>query len=176
MTRALAAVSVLFLGACFSGYDTPSSGTTKVHRGTFVQNVVITGQLDAARGVLIAVPPLPNWQTSIKWLAPDGSEVKSGERVVELDNSTFISDVDSKRQAVIQATQELQQKEAEWAADLQQKELDFDKKQTDLEKAKLDGLVPAEVLSRREYEERQTKLKRASVEFAKARDLVTSQK
>jgi len=176
MTRALAAVSVLFLTACFSGYDAPAKATARVHRGTFVQSVVLTGQLDAARGNLIAVPPLPSWQTSIKWLATDGSEVKSGERVVELDNSAFTSELDSKRQSVIQATQELQQKEAEWSADLQQKELDFEKKQSELEKAKLDAVVPKEILSAREYEDRQTKLKRATVEFQKARDIVTSQK
>ena len=170
------AIAALFLHACFSGYNAPSGETTRVHRGTFVQNVVLTGQLDAARGDLIAVPPLPSWQTSIKWLAVDGSEVKSGERVVELDNGTFVTDLDSKKQAVIQATQELQQKEAEWSADLQQKELDFDKKQSELEKAKLDAAVPKEILSAREYEDRQMKLKRAAVEFDKARDIVLSQK
>ncbi|MGZ7039334.1 MAG: efflux RND transporter periplasmic adaptor subunit [Thermoanaerobaculia bacterium] len=147
-----------------------------MHRGTFVQNVVLTGQLDAARGDMIAVPPLPTWQTSIKWLAVDGSEVKSGERVVELDNSSFISDLDAKQQAVIQAKQELQQKDAEWSADLQQKQLDFDKRDSELAKAKLEAAVPQEILSSREYEDRQMKLKRADVEFAKARDVVRSQK
>jgi HlyD family secretion protein len=170
-----AAVAVLFLASCFSGYDAPDKAA-RVHRGTFVQNVVLTGQLDAARGEFIAVPPLPTWQTSIKWLAPDGSEVKSGERVVELDSSTFGTDLDSKRQTVIQVSQEMQQKEAESSADLQQKQLDLDKKQAEFEKAKLDAVVPAEVLSRREYEDRQTKLKRTRVEFEKARDIVASQK
>jgi multidrug resistance efflux pump len=177
MRRGLpATVAFVVLTGCFSSYDSPTKATARVHRGTFVQNAVITGQLDAARGEFIAVPPLPSWQTSIKWLATDGSEVKSGERVVELDNSEFITNLDSKRQTVIQATQELQQKEAEWAADLQQKQLDLDKKQTEMEKAKLDAIVPAEILSRREHEDRQTKLKRATVEYEKARDLVLSQK
>ena len=97
MTRGSAvAIAALFLNACFSGYDAPSKHAARVHRGTFVQSVVLTGQLDAARGDLISVPPLPSWQTSIKWLATDGSEVKSGERVVELDNGPFITDLDSK--------------------------------------------------------------------------------
>jgi len=173
---ALAVGTTLILNSCFSGYDASADRAARVHRGTFVHNIVLTGQLDAARGNLIAVPPLPTWQTSIKWLAVDGSEVKAGERVVELDNSAFITDLDSKRQAVIQATQELQQKEAEWAADLQQKQLEFDKKESELAKAKLEAAVPQEILSSREFEDRQMKLKRAGVEHDKARDIVRSQK
>jgi HlyD family secretion protein len=177
MSRIAAVVAAtLCLTHCFSGFDTPQRGGIVVHRGAFVQNAVLTGQLDAARGDLIAVPPLPSWQTSIKWLVVDGSEVKSGERVVELDNSSFISDLDAKKQAVVQATQELQQKDAEWSADLQQKQLDFDKRESELAKATLEAAVPKEILSEREYEDRQMKLKRAGVEFAKARDVVRSQK
>src|SRR5205823_6070175 len=41
---------------------------------------------------------------------------------------------------------------------------------------RLDPAVPKEVVSLRDYEDRQTKFKRATVEFAKARDLLRSQK
>src|SRR6476469_5580394 len=49
--RIVAAVAAtLCLTHCFSGFDTPRRGEAVVHRGTFVQNAVLTGQLDAARG------------------------------------------------------------------------------------------------------------------------------
>ena len=63
MSRMAAAVAAaLCLTRCFSGFDAPRRDEVVVHRGTFVQNVVLTGQLDAARGEFIAVPPLPSWQ------------------------------------------------------------------------------------------------------------------
>src|SRR2546428_4404759 len=147
----------------------------RVHRGRFVRDLTLTGEVEAARGEMIAVPNLPSWQTSIKWIADDGTEVHRGDRVVELDNSQFTSGLDAKRQAVAQAEQELQQKEAEASADMLQKKLDVEIKQADYEKARLDAAVPKEIVSARDYEDRQIKLKRATVELVKAREVLRSQ-
>jgi HlyD family secretion protein len=175
--RRLSTALVLLLAACFSGYssDDPSPAL-RVHRGAFTSDIILTGELEAGRGEAITVPRLPSWQTSIKWIATDGGEVKEGEKVVELDSSAFASNLDSKRQAVVQAEQELTQKQAEWAADLAQKELDAEKKKVDYEKARLDAAVPTEIVSAREYQDRQIKFKRAEVEFVKARDVMRSQR
>src|SRR5438270_616242 len=158
--RALVPCAVLLLIAgCFSGYDDapPAGGKSemRVHRGTFRGDVILTGELRAGRGDELVVPRLPQWQSSIKWLSPDGAEVKQGDRVVELDNSAFATNLEAKRQAVAQARQELQQKEAEWYADTLKKEVEAEKKRADDDKAKLDAAVPKEVLSAREYQDRQ---------------------
>src|SRR2546423_9083560 len=113
----------ILVAACFSGYDTPRRGDLRVRRATFADDVLLTGELESARGATIAVPALPQWQTSIKWLAGDGSEVKEGERVAELDNTQFATELDSKKQAATQAAHELQQKEPEWSVDLTEKQL-----------------------------------------------------
>lgn len=176
--RRISAVLVLLAAGCFSNYSTdgPGSSTLRVHRGSFTSDIVLTGELEAARGEAIAVPQLPSWQTSIKWMAPDGSEVKQGERVVELDSSPFASNLDGKRQAVVQAEQQLTQKKAEWSADVEQKQLDLAKKRVDYEKARLDAAVPKEILSVREFQDREVKLKRAEVELAKATSVLRSQR
>jgi HlyD family secretion protein len=173
----LAAATALLIAGCFSGYsETPARGELHLRRGAFHDDVVLTGALEAARGEEITVPALPSSQTSIKWIANDGVEVAAGERVVELDNTAFTADLDSKRQAALQATQELQQKAAEWSADLQQKALDVEKKKSEMEKAKIDAAVPAEIVSSRDYEDRQMKLSRATVEYAKAKAVLASQR
>lgn len=167
---------LLVTAGCFSGYspeDAPSA--ERVRRGEFIHELTLTGEIDAARGQMIAVPNLPSWQTSIKWIADDGAEVHRGDRVVELDNSQFTSGLDAKRQAVLQAEQELQQKDAEGEADLLQKRLDVETKQSDYEKAKLDADLPKDVLSVRDYEDRQIKFKRATVELQKSKDVLRSQ-
>ena len=172
----LTAIALIAAG-CFSGYSTeaPPSGESRVRRGNFVSEITLTGELESARGEAIVVPNLPSWQTSIKWIADDGAEVKKGDRVVELDNSQFTSGLDAKRQAVAQAEQELQQKDAEGDADILQKKLDVETKQADFEKTKLDAAVPKEILSAREYEDRQMKYHRATVELAKAKSVLRSQ-
>ncbi|HYM62463.1 MAG TPA: HlyD family efflux transporter periplasmic adaptor subunit [Thermoanaerobaculia bacterium] len=173
-------LSALLLLRAFSGSSSGGPAATnralQVSRGAFRSEQVLTGELEAARGESITVPPLPSWQTSIKWIATDGAEVKKGERVVELDNGAFASDLDTKRERVTQTKQELQQKESEWAADLLGKLLDLESKRVDAQKAQVEAAVPREIVSARDFEDRQTKLRRADVELAKARDVLASQR
>ncbi|MEA2238875.1 MAG: hypothetical protein QOC81_3599 [Thermoanaerobaculia bacterium] len=178
MFRTWASMALALLAAsCFSGYSSePDSKALRVHRGTFAGDVVLTGELRAARGEELAVPRLPQWQTTIKWIAPDGAEMKQGDRVVELDNSTFSANLDAKRQAVAQAEQQLQQKDAEWAADTLEKQLDVERKRSEYDKTKLDAAMPREIVSARDYNDRQIKFKRAEVERAKAIDVLKSQR
>lgn len=162
---------MLMLVGCAAGFSEEASESQfRVRRGTFTRDVVLTGELEAARGQTLAVPPLPNWETSIRWIADDGMIVRSGDPVVELDNSALTSDLDSKRQAAMQAAQELQQRESEWAADLGDKELEVEKKKSDLEKAVLESKVPQELVSSRSFEEKQGALRRAASEHEKAVD------
>lgn len=175
MLRLRVLAALVLLGGCFSGYEDNGDHVLRVHRGTFVNRLVLTGELEAQRGAVVEVPRLPSWLTTIKWLANDGDAVRAGDRVAELDNTTFANDLDSKRQLVTQAGQELQQKEAEWSADLELKQLDVGKKSAELEKAKIEAAVPPEIVSARDFEDRRMKLHRAQVEFDKARDVLRSQ-
>src|SRR5438105_3511269 len=178
MRPSLFLCAVLLAAGCFSGYDSgaPAAEDLRVRRGAFRGDVVLTGELRAGRGDDLVVPRLPQWQTSIKWLTTDGAQVKQGERVVELDNSVFATNLDAKRQAVAQAQQELQQKDAEWYADTLRKQIDAEKKRAEYDKAKLETAVPKEVTSTRDFQDRQTKYQRAEVELAKAVNLLNSQR
>ena len=137
---------------------------------------MLSGELEAARGDALAVPPLQSWQTAIKWLADDGAQLKAGDPVAELDNGELTANLDSRRQTLTQSLQELQQNEAQWAADLEQKQLDADKKKSELEKAKLQAALPRDLISGRQYEENQNALRRTQTEYEKAVDLLRSRR
>lgn len=173
----LCAVLAALAAGCFSGHaDSPPSGELRVRRGAFVSEIVLSGELEAARGDFLNVPPLPSWQTAIKWIADEGAAVKAGQPVVELDNTALTADLESKRQGLMQAEQELRQRDGEWAADLEQKVLDVDKKRSEMEKAKLEAVLPRELLSGRAYEEKQGALRRTTVELEKAADVLKSRR
>jgi HlyD family secretion protein len=177
MKTAAALVVALLSTACTSGYSEEAPPETlRVRRATFADDVLLSGELEAARGDFLAVPQLPSWQTAIKWLADDGTAVKAGQPVIELDNTSLTSDLESRRQAAMQHRQQLTQTEAEWQADLEQKQLDADKKRSDLDKAKIGAAVPADILSARSYEEKQTALRRATTEYEKTVDLLASRR
>lgn len=171
----LCAVLLLLASGCFSGVaETPVKGELRVRRDTFRSDMILSGEVEAARGDFLSVPRLPSWQTAIKWLAEDGAPVKANDPVVELDNSALTADLETKRQTLTQALQELQQKEGEWAADLENRQLDVEKKKAELDKAKVAAAVPEDLLSAKLYEDRQGDLRRTTTEYEKAVDLRNS--
>jgi multidrug resistance efflux pump len=170
-------VAVLALVALRCG--TPASGLprakdARIARGDLVDVVTLTGELEASRGTTIAVPRMETWQTTIRWLIDDGSRVKRGDRLVELDNTTITSTLDQKRTALQSAEHELSEARARTNADILEKRFDLDHKRAEMEKAKLNAAVPASVISAKEMRDRQLALERATNEAEKAKTILDS--
>lgn len=174
----LALASLPLLGGCGGQRaDAASSpGSLVVRRGDLVQQFVLTGEIRSRNAQIISVPPLPEWNTTIQWLAEDGSVVKAGDRVVELDNSTFAGTIDERRLAVTQARNQLAQFDAQAATALAEAEFDFERSRINLDKAKVAAAVPQEIISRREWEDAQLALHRAETEYRKAEDTLRSER
>ena len=168
----VAAVGALVLAlpvtACRRASADPA--TLTVRRGTFVRRLVLTGEVKASRAVSIVVPKTETMMTQIKWLERDGTPVKVGDRVVECDASPFVSGLEEKRLAMLEARREREREQAAVGTDLADRMFERDRCRTALEKAMLDAAVPEELLSRREFQERQLKAEKARIELDKAAD------
>ncbi|MGH9457044.1 MAG: HlyD family secretion protein [Thermoanaerobaculia bacterium] len=153
-----------------------ADGDLIVRRGDFADVFLLSGEFDAPEGAVVAVPPLPSWQSSIKWMVDEGAQVAEGDPVVELDASEFASSLESRHSTLTQAQHELAQKESELKASLAEKEYELEKRRADLEKAKLEAAVPPDLISRREAEDRRLGLQRAQTEWEKARSSYEAEK
>ncbi|MCI4398622.1 MAG: hypothetical protein JHC34_07255, partial [Acidobacteria bacterium] len=98
LSPALGACLLIFLFACGS-----KGGALEVRRGTFQGRLVLTGELRAVHSVDVIVPRLPQWRTQIRWMAPDGSKVKKGQKILELDLTAVAGDAEDKRLAADKA-------------------------------------------------------------------------
>jgi multidrug resistance efflux pump len=146
----------------------------RVRRGDFVQRFLMTGALEAVRSDRIIVPPNPSWQIQIRWMEEDGARVKRGQKVVELDNTALVGELDEKTLAVLELRDELVQQRADLSGQEEDKRFQLEQKRIELEKAEIDASVPESILDRRDYQERQLALSRARTEYAKVRvDLVS---
>jgi len=184
MKTALACLAAL---ACLSFPGCSESGRAQgeagkrgeeltVRRGTFRERILLSGELAAERGDPLTVPKTEVWQLQIRWIAEDGSRVKAGDPVVEFDNSQFASELEEKRLNASNADSDLDRVQAETRTTLAEKQFEVDKAQSEVEKARIAADIPKDLLSLREYQERQIALKRAETALIKARDELAAQK
>jgi HlyD family secretion protein len=148
----------------------------QVVRGTLEDRFVLTGELEAVSSESLVVPRTPQWSASIRWLAADGTQVKKGDRVVELDASSFVSALDDKRLAVVRAQGELASESSRASATLADKEMDVSRKRAELDKAMVEVSVPPDLYPRRLYQEKQVAVDRSKDALAKAEEDLAAQR
>ena len=146
-----------------------------VHRGSFRQRQILSGELAAERGENLVVPRTNSFQLTVRWMAEDGTLVKAGDPVVSFDNSSFASDLEEKRLSASQAGSDLATAEAQLKTSQSERQFNVAKARSELEKAKLAAAVPKDLLPLREYQERQLALKRAESELAKAEEVLATE-
>lgn len=145
-----------------------------VRRGVFSLPVLLTGELVAVDAVEIPTPRTPQWELTIHWLAEDGARVKAGDRLVAFDTSAFAANLENRRLSLARAEAEQAQHRASAAGRITAQQQELEARRIALEKAIINASVPAELISRREYEERRLALLRARAEHDRARDELAS--
>ncbi|HYG64922.1 MAG TPA: efflux RND transporter periplasmic adaptor subunit [Thermoanaerobaculia bacterium] len=151
-----------------SGSGAAGGAEMAVRRGDLQERMLVTGELVAEQAAPLDVPRTRAFQLQIRWIAEDGTPIKAGQPVVEFDNSSFASDLEEKKLSVSEAVNELARMQAEGESNLSEKAFVVQEKRTALEKARTEAVVPRDLLTLREYQERQSALERAEVELAKA--------
>ncbi|MGD2114869.1 MAG: efflux RND transporter periplasmic adaptor subunit [Acidobacteriota bacterium] len=169
------AAAVLAACACGGGASGTAAAAADgpddlvVRRGPFEQTFLLSGELEAARAIRLTVPRTPSWRVEIRWLAEDGSLVEEGDRLVQLDNSEFVSDLEDKEVSLEEKLSELERKEAEILEQVRQKEFDVERARAELEKAQIEADLPEGIIPRQDLADRRLELEKATDELEKAR-------
>jgi multidrug resistance efflux pump len=138
--------------------------------GDAPSRLILTGEIDAADGYTLAVPRVPQWNVTLRWLEKDGARVEAGQKLAELDDSVFTLELTQKKIAVAQARAErLHQKNESDIAALD-KRFAVEEARVLLEKARLDAGVDRDSYPLRIYQEKQLALRRAEFALEKALD------
>ncbi len=173
--RACLSVCGLILASCQS--DRRSSSPSEGHvvtRGALIQKIVLTGEIAATRGEMITVPKLENWQTNIRWLIEDGTTVKQGDRIADLDTTSVTSTISNRETALRQSRSQLAETQARLRAEIEEKAFEVKRRANELQKAKIAVAVPKELLSSKEIKDRQVAFERARNAFEKASTTLAS--
>lgn len=169
-------VGLLVVVGCSAGSPTESTKATvatpalTASRGTFQAHVMLTGELQSTHADKIIVPRTPTWQMPIRWMIEDGAAVVAGQKVIELDNSQFSGELEQKRLQEDGALNQLNQKQADLAVELLDKDFAVAEARIRLEKARLEATVPQDLMAQRDYQERALAKEKAEIDLQKAQE------
>jgi multidrug resistance efflux pump len=139
-------------------------------RGPGLARLLLTGEIDAARGQTLAVPRQPQWNVTLRWIEKDGTQVKAGQKVAELDDSAFSAELTQKKIAAEQARNDVLHQKNESAIVRLEKSFAVEEARIELEKARLEASVDRDSYPLRVYQEKQVELQRREAALARALD------
>jgi HlyD family secretion protein len=148
------------LGAVRYSIRSPAVPTFEVKRGELIDSVQLRGEIKAMKSVTITAPADAGELQIIK-LAPDGTQVKQGDVVVEFDKTKTTQDLAQFQSTLKSSQAEIDQARAKARLTEEDDLTEVMKARYEVEKAKLDA-SKEEIVSRIEGAE--SKLKVADVE------------
>ncbi|MEM7582308.1 MAG: efflux RND transporter periplasmic adaptor subunit [Acidobacteriota bacterium] len=139
-----------------------------VYRGDLTARFLLTGEIEAAKAERLVTPNVNVWPLQIRWLAEDGSEVRRGEKIVEFDNTQLVNRLEEARLRMIEAANQLESLRAKAASEQARAVFEEQQKRAAFAKARLQADVPVDVFAAVEFEKRQLDLRKAKLELAEA--------
>ena len=141
-----------------------------VRRADLVTTVDVEGELAAIDSIDIKPPSLQQLQRfSVAWMAPDGSDVAAGDRVVELDATPFHDKLTDLQNELAADRQRLEQREKQAALARHESELGELVLEVAAQKAAMRAGVPGELVSAIDLRGRQLDAELAEMALAQGK-------
>lgn len=151
-----------------------ATGLTQVRRGDIKKRLLLDGELRAVSARIIFSSA--SEEAKITYLPPEGSLVKAGDRVVELDNSTILSRITDTEERIIAAENDIDKTKSQHEGALRDMEVVLSTLWLAYEQSKLDVNVPQTVIPRRKYQENQLAFDKGKTEYENQRTKIEQKK
>ncbi len=154
----VAAVAVLLLGGAWwlvrGGKGERAAEWTAVHRDDLVLGVEVTGTLGAVESSVLGPPAIKEtWNFKISSLAPEGAQVRKGEKVLGFDTSDLERKLEQKVAEADAARKQIEKKEVDVSLKRREDALRRAEAEARLRKATLKVDRPEELASANELKE-----------------------
>jgi multidrug efflux pump subunit AcrA (membrane-fusion protein) len=152
----------------------PKAAKTQIHtiaRGDVLKRLFITGELKAERSIDILAPQMRmGFSATVTYLAPEGAQIKQGERIVEFDDSAL----QSQKSEIERRLDETALAIEKTKADLEAQRCDLlnsvTQAEADLKVAELYGKIGKDLLPANTYQKYQLDLEKAKLALQKAKE------
>ena len=146
-----------------SAGDGVGASAVQVRKGDLRKILLLDGELRAVRSRTI-FSSTPD-DAKITYMPAEGTVVKAGDRVVELDNTGILSRLKDTDEKIIAAENDILRAKSQHESQLRDMEVVLSTLWLAYEQSKLDVKIPASVLSRRKYQENQLAFEKARTEY-----------
>ena len=148
----------------------------EVQEGEFIIDLVLRGEIDALNSTNISVPRIRRRMSlQIVDMAEEGSMVKQGDFLIQLDTSEAEQKVEEAQDAVANAKAQLESEKATIASNMAQLESQHEREKYNYEQAKL-SLKMMQFEAEAKKQEYELNMKKAEVALAQAKEKIQSQK
>jgi HlyD family secretion protein len=148
--------------------------SAEVRKGEIKKTLILDGELRAVKSKTIFADT--SEQAKITYLPPEGSIVKAGDRLVELDSGTVLSNIKGIEESLVSIENEMVQMKSQHESTLREMDVELSKLWLAYEQAKIKAKVPPDVVPRREYQENQFILEKSKKEFENQLDKIEQRK
>jgi multidrug resistance efflux pump len=145
--------------------DAPPKGgeSVEVGKDRIEKSLLLDGELRAVGSRIIYATT--SEEAKITYLPTEGSLVKAGDRLVELDSSTILDRIRDTEERIIAAENEIIKTRAQHESALRSMYVDLSKLWLAFEQAKVRATAPAELISRREHQENLLALEKSKSDY-----------
>ena len=176
---AVIALAILALVALFSftAWDSRRSqvrsaaagaAVIRVKRDKLVHSLLVSGELAPVRAVRISVPRFRERNAvPIQAMAPEGSLVKPGDTLLQIDNAPLIASLNNEQINLERAENDAVRKQSELDIQIKDLEMELGTRKLELEKARLKIDISKDLISLRDWQDNQFNFERARKEFEK---------
>ena len=143
----------------------------KVAKGQIIRELVLSGELKAAHSTVINAPNIrSSFSNTVSFLAPEGSIVKKGERIVEFDDSSLMSNKSEAERTLDEAKLSIEKKKADLEANRCDLLNTLAQAESSLKQDELYGKISKDLLPGNTYQKYQLNVTKSKLSLQKAKE------
>jgi len=136
-----------------------------------IRELLVTGELKAAQSIVINAPSVrSSFANTISFLAPEGSLVKKGQRIIEFDDSSLESNRSEAERTLDQAKLRIEKQKADLEAQRCDLLNSLSQAEASLKQSELYGKISKDLLPGNTYQKYQLNVTKAKLSVQKARE------
>jgi HlyD family secretion protein len=143
----------------------------KVTRGQVIKEIVLTGELKAARSTIINAPNIrSSFSNTVSMMAPEGAFVKKGERIIEFDDASLLSNKSEAERTLDEAKLNIEKKKADLEAQRCDLLSSVAQAEAQLKQDELYGKIGKDLLPGNTYQKYQLNVTKSKLALQKAKE------